>query len=1030
MSLAAPSLRHFFASTALATLFACAPAGDHAQAKNQANSDAWQSIAVERWGAESFETLELELPQEVAASLAEGKVPMQAPRSLRIPLTIDGYPTSLELQQYSMRSTEFAAQTWDTERGYAPAEGLHAPAAPLTYRGSAAGMPDLTVLGAITSRGFRALIIPTLGEPLRLMSAREVDEHAAATTYLLGAAQNLDAVDLICEANEADFADELEQPGSQHNHGSNASPPGGGMTPPVQPDCVSRGHIAFDCDFQYYQAFGSSVANTIARAESHLNEVDYHYARDVRITMPMSHIIVRTTQFYFPIDGGDLLNLFRNEWNTNLGHIDRDLAHMLTNKSGIQYGGLAWVGTVCTSLAYAWSLDSAGIVSHEIGHNWGSGHCHDGSPCNNMCGACLYIAPITRGIIDNFRNSRWCLDEVPYRSPVPPYTSVPDTAIFLASELLDGPVLIDPLANDEDGNCDPIQLTQLDGATARGVSLQTLQGPQPDGRDRVIYDASNSPVVGLDSFSYLGASKDGLAAGLEVSILINPVRQLQGWPLDEGSGSTSVDRFDPLKVAQINGASWTTGITGSALAFDGVDDYVSIPAANVSSKHLTVTMWLKRDGNASFFPGLLMARGPGVESGLNLGTHGELRYTWADSLGSRTFDSGLEAPIGQWVLAAMVVEPDQTTLYMGNSNGLLEATHREAHAAESFFSEFHLGHDPNYPNDRYYQGAIDEVRVFHEALSRSQIARIAQLGGRAEAPLPADGTAGSDTLRLVSWAADPNALSHNVYLGTDYWTVALADTSDAEFLGNTAGENFALPPLQSDLRYYWRVDSLFPDVEAGRVWQFEVPPSHHWPMDETFGDRVVDIGAGLDGRAWNGVQLNQPGATAKTGTSFRFDGNNDRIEMPALNLYQDRMTISGWARRSGGQDNFTGLVYCRAGGTVAGLHLGDSNDLRYTWNGDAATFNWSSGIKLPNDEWVFVALVVEPGQATIYRGRNGAITSSVNSVAHAAEEWNGPWMIGRDPAAGRVFNGWLDDMRVWRSALSATEVQAIYDATR
>lgn len=1028
MSLAAPTLRPFFATAALTCLLACAPTGDSAKAsdsaRNQASSNAWQFIAVERWGADSFETLNLELPQDVATAIAAGQVPRQAPRSLHIPLTIDGYPTTLQLQQHSMRSAEFAAQTWDSERGYTAASGPHAPADPLTYRGSAAGMPDLTVLGAITSRGFRALIIPSIGEPLRLMAAREVDEHAAPHTYLLGAAQTLDAVDLICEAIEPDFAEDLEQPGS------NTPPPGGGMTPPVQPDCVSRAHIAFDCDYQYYLAFGASTANTIARAESHLNEVDYHYARDVRITMPMSHIIVRTTQFYFPVDGGDLLNLFGNEWNANLGHINRDLAHMLTNKSGIQYGGLAWVGTVCTSLAYAWSLDSAGIVSHETGHNWGSGHCNDTSPCNNMCGACLYIAPITRNIISNFRDSRGCLDEVPYRSPVPPYTSVPDRATFLASELLDGPVLIDPLANDADGNCDPIQLTQLDAETARGVSLQTLQGPQPDGRDRVIYDANNSPVVGLDSFSYLAASKDGLAAGQEVSVLINPVRQLQGWPLDEGSGSTSVDRFDPLKVAQIHGASWTTGVTGSALAFDGVDDYAVIPAANVNAKHLTVTMWLKREGNASFFPGLLLARGPGVESGLNLGTHGELRYTWANSLGSRTFDSGLEAPVGQWVLAAMVVEPDKTTLYMGNANRMLEATDLEAHAAESFFSEFHLGHDPDYPNDRYYQGAIDDVRVFHEALSRRQIERIAQLGGRAEAPSPGDGTAGSNTLGQVSWIADPNALGHEVYLGTDYWSVALADTSDAEYLGITAGDSMALPPLQSNTRYYWRVDSLFPDVETGRVWQFEVPPSHHWPMDETFGDQVADVGAGLNGRAWNGLQINQPGATAKTGTSFRFDGNDDRIEMPALNLYQDRMTISGWARRSGGQADFTGLVYCRAGGTTAGLHLGDSNDLRYTWNGDAATFNWSSGIKLPNDEWVFVALVVEPGQATIYRGRNGSITSSVNPVAHAAEEWNGPWMIGRDPAAGRVFDGWLDDVRVWRSALSAAEVQAIYDATR
>lgn len=1014
MSLAAPSPRLLLAIAALTALGACAPS------KQLATSDAWHSAASERWGAESFEPLQIALPDEVEVALAAGEVPQQAPAQLRIPLTIDGYPTTLHLLQHSMRTADFSAQTWG-EEGYTPTEEL---AAPLTYRGIAEGMPDVVVLAGITKVGLRALILPSQGEPLRLMGAREVDLNAPVDAYLLGPAQNLDAIDLHCEALEPEFTGEdlLNQ--------QNTLPPPGGMTPPVQPDCVSRGVIAFDCDYQYYVNRGSSVPNTIARVESHMNEVDYHYARDVRITMPISHIVVRTTQFYFPVDGGDLLNLFGAEWNANMGHIDRDLAHMMTAKGNIQYGGLAWVGVVCTSLAYAWSLDSAGIVSHETGHNWGSGHCHDTSPCNNMCGACLYIAPNTRAIIDSFRDSRWCLDQVPYRSPVPPYADIPDSATFLASEVLEGPLRIDPLANDEDGNCDPIQLSQIDSESARGVALTVLQGPQPDGRDRVLYDTSDAPVVGLDSFAYLGASKDGLTAGGEVSILIQPTRQVQGWPLDEGSGATTTDRLNPLNQATISGASWTTGIDGNALFFDGVDDFVTIPSLNVSSRHLTMSMWLKREGNASFFPGLLMARGQGVESGLNLGTYGELRYTWADQLSTRTFDSGLVTPVGQWVFAAVVVEPHQATLYMGNANGLLEAVHVESHGMEQWFTELHLGHDPDYPNDRYYQGAIDDVRIFHEALTREQIGRLAQFGGRAEAPVPADGAAGATSLAEVSWTPDPGAQSHDVYLGTDYWTVALADTSDAEYLGNTTGADFALPPLQPNTRYYWRVDTHFPDLSEGRVWQFEVPPAHHYPMDETFGDVIHDVGDGLDGRAWNGAQLGQAGATSKTGTSIRFDGNNDRIEIPALDLYQDRMTISGWARRSGIQSDFAGLVFSRSGGTIAGLHLGDAHDLRYTWNGDAATYNWSSGIKLPNDEWVFVALVVEPGQATIYRGRNGSITSATNPVAHGPEEWNGAWMIGRDAASGRAFDGWLDDVRVWRSALSAGEVQAIYDATR
>ena len=58
----------------------------------------------------------------------------------------------------------------------------------------------------------------------------------------------------------------------------------------------------------------------------------------------------------------------------------------------------------------------------------------------------------------------------------------------------------------------------------------------------------------------------------------------------------------------------------------------------------------------------------------------------------------------------------------------------------------------------------------------------------------------------LQWLADPTAQSHQVYLGTNYWNVALADPSDPEYLGATASNTIALPPLQGNTRYYWRVE--------------------------------------------------------------------------------------------------------------------------------------------------------------------------------------------------------------------------------
>ena len=65
------------------------------------------------------------------------------------------------------------------------------------------------------------------------------------------------------------------------------------------------------------------------------------------------------------------------------------------------------------------------------------------------------------------------------------------------------------------------------------------------------------------------------------------------WNFEENNGDTAYDRSGNGNDGTIHGASWTTGISGNALSFDGVDDYVDIGNNVKPPFPVTVSAWVK-----------------------------------------------------------------------------------------------------------------------------------------------------------------------------------------------------------------------------------------------------------------------------------------------------------------------------------------------------------------------------------------------------------------------------------------------------
>ncbi len=155
-------------------------------------------------------------------------------------------------------------------------------------------------------------------------------------------------------------------------------------------------NLAVEMDYQAYQYYGSAESAT-AYVLSLFSTSSAVYNRDINTLFKVTYVRVWTTSSdpYTDSPSGSsvLLNEFRNYWNINMRHVPRTIAHYASPRNqGL--GGIAYVGVLCASITsgsgYGFSDYQGGnsvtplptytwqtmVVTHEIGHNFGSPHTH------------------------------------------------------------------------------------------------------------------------------------------------------------------------------------------------------------------------------------------------------------------------------------------------------------------------------------------------------------------------------------------------------------------------------------------------------------------------------------------------------------------------------------------------------------------------------------------------------------------------------------------------------------------------------
>jgi hypothetical protein len=311
------------------------------------------------------------------------------------------------------------------------------------------------------------------------------------------------------------------------------------------------------------------------------------------------------------------------------------------------------------------------------------------------------------------------------------------------------------------------------------------------------------------------------------------------WKFDEGSGTVAIDSSGNGCNGTINGgATWGVGSpydNSRYLLFDGANDYVDvnyIPQGKFLFSNYTIAMWFRVDGGSGQRDLFGATNNVGDHGILLEHGHGQapngIRYINRSPFapGGMGTPEEIYSPStvivndGQWHHIAAVRASDTSRLLyvdgvqVGSNINNLPAFTAPARIALGVCKYSWL--------TRWWNGGIDDVRIYNRALS---LAEITQLAGSplASSPRPADGEKDVSTDPVLSWKPGVNANSHNVYFGANSSDVnnATMTSHPNVTVASISVSSYKPGTLQFNTTYYWRVDEVKGvNISKGDVWDF------------------------------------------------------------------------------------------------------------------------------------------------------------------------------------------------------------------
>ena len=275
------------------------------------------------------------------------------------------------------------------------------------------------------------------------------------------------------------------------------------------------------------------------------------------------------------------------------------------------------------------------------------------------------------------------------------------------------------------------------GATSYNVKRATKAGGPytviaPNVKDGFTFTDTN---LQPGTYYYaVSAVKDGkeTTTSDEVTVSATPILQTH-LKFDAANGTQATDAVSNAPLATLHGgATWSDGKIGNAVSLNGKDGYVSLPAGVASDlSDFTIAAWIYLNASqrgARVFDfgddrGRSMLLSPRVDNG-------KMRFVMTTTYfyNQQSIDSSEELPLNQWIHVAVTLSGHVGTLYV---NGVAVGSNTDID-----FPPFRIGNMPNSwigraqkESNPYFNGKVDDFRIYNGALTAEQIAALANTVG-------------------------------------------------------------------------------------------------------------------------------------------------------------------------------------------------------------------------------------------------------------------------------------------------------------